>query len=136
MEDSIFTKIIQGEIPTRKVYEDENVFAFLDVNPVNPGHTLVVPKEPCVGLLDCDPDILAKVIQAVQKVAIAVKAGLGADGVNIHQNEGAAAGQKVFHLHFHIIPRFEGDGFTQWHGKPYASEKEANDAAEKIKQKL
>lgn len=135
MEESLFTKIIHGEIPAHKVYEDENIFAFLDINPVNKGHTLVVPKKECRGLLDCDPDTLTKLIQAAQMIARCVKEATHADGVNIIQNEGAAAGQKVFHLHFHVIPRFEGDGFEHWHGTPYASEEEAEQVAEAIKQK-
>jgi histidine triad (HIT) family protein len=134
--DSLFTKIINGEIPAVKVYEDEHVYAFLDINPVSKGHTLVVPKKPCEGLLDCDPEILASLIKAVQKIARAVKAAAHADGINIMQNDGAAAGQKVFHLHFHVIPRFENDGFTHWKGTPYQDEAEAEGVAEQIKKEL
>jgi len=136
MEESLFTKIIKGDIPSVKVYEDEHVYAFLDVNPVNPGHTLVVPKQPCDGLLDCDPEILANLIKAVRKIADAIKKGLNADGINLAQNEGAAAGQKVFHLHFHVIPRFEGDGLRHWPGSPYESEERAEQTAEKIRAEL
>ncbi len=136
MEESLFTKIIRGEIPSNKIYENDHVYAFLDINPVNKGHTLVVPKVPCVGLLDCDPEVLAELMKAVQIIARALKEATHADGINLMQNEGAAAGQKVFHLHFHVIPRFEGDGFEHWHGTPYASEEEAEQVAEAIKQKL
>ncbi|MCC7522333.1 HIT family protein [Candidatus Uhrbacteria bacterium] len=114
----LFKKIIAGEIPCEKVYEDDHVFAFLDIAPVNPGHTLVVPKIWSEGLLDTDPQILAHVIQGVQKVAKAVKEATGASGINLHQNNGEIAGQKVFHLHFHVIPRHENDGYELWHGKP------------------
>lgn len=113
----LFKKIITGEIPSEKVYEDDHVFAFLDITPVNIGHTLVVPKVWSENLLDTDPEILGHVIKAVQKVAIAVKKATGATGINLHQNNGASAGQKVFHLHFHVIPRFENDGYETWHGK-------------------
>jgi len=136
MEDSIFAKIIKGEISAHRVYEDDDILAFLDAHPVNPGHTLVVPKKACRGLFDCDPAMLAKVIQAVQKVAQAVKEATHADGINIQQNEGAAAGQKVFHLHFHVIPRFENDGFQHWAGKSNPSEEVAKTIAETIKQRL
>lgn len=136
MEDTLFTKIIRGEIPSVKIYEDEHVFAFLDISPVNPGHTLVVPKKPCAGLLDCEPDVLAELIKAVQKVARAVKEATGAEGINIHQNEGAAAGQKVFHLHFHVIPRFERDGLKHWPGTPYASDEASHALAERIRAAL
>lgn len=136
MEESLFSKIIKGEVPSVKVYEDDDVYAFLDINPVNPGHTLVVPKKQCDGLLDCDPAILANLIKVVQKIAVAMKKGLNADGVNIHQNEGAAAGQKVFHLHFHVIPRFADDGLKHWPGTPYASDETADEVAQKITAEL
>ncbi len=130
--ETIFSKIIAGEIPCDKIYEDERVFAFLDINPVNPGHALVVPKAWSKGLLDADPENLQAVIMAVQKVAKALKEATGAAGVNIIQNDGAAAGQKVDHLHFHVIPRHEGDGFEHWHGKPYANSEESKMLATKI----
>jgi histidine triad (HIT) family protein len=117
----LFKKIMAGEIPCEKVYEDENAFAFLDINPVNPGHTLVIPKVWSAGFLDANEEVIRALIPAIQKVARAVKAATKADGINIIQNEGEAAGQKVFHLHFHVIPRYENDGYEPWHGKPYAS---------------
>jgi histidine triad (HIT) family protein len=116
----LFKKIIAGEIPCEKIYEDEHAFAFLDINPVNPGHALVIPKTWSAGFLDADRDTICNLIPAIQKVAQAVKAATKSDGVNIVQNEGEAAGQKIFHLHFHVIPRFANDGYEPWHGKPYA----------------
>ena len=106
--DNIFAKILRGEIPSHRVYEDEDVVAFMDVMPQSEGHALVVPKAPSRNLLDADPAVLAKAIAVVQKLAIASKKAFDADGVTIMQFNEAPAGQSVFHLHFHIIPRFEG----------------------------
>lgn len=132
----LFKKIMAGEIPCEKVYEDEHAFAFLDINPVNVGHTLVIPKKWSSGLLDADPEVLKHVIVAVQKVAKAVMSATGAAGYNIHQNEGEVAGQKVFHLHFHIIPRFPDDGRELWHGKAYATTEEMKEVGEKIRKMI
>lgn len=132
----LFKKIIEGEIPCEKVYEDDVAFAFLDINPVNPGHTLVIPKTWSAGFLDADEDTICKLIPVIQKVAKAVKEATGAEGINIHQNEGEVAGQKVFHLHFHIIPRFAHDGFTHWHGTPYADSEAAKEMGERIRHSI
>lgn len=110
--DCIFCAIADGEIPSFKVYEDELVLAYLDINPFAKGHTLVIPKAHSEGLLDTDDATLAAVIARVKKIAAHVKAKLGADGFNILQNNGEAAGQTVKHLHFHIVPRFAADGGT------------------------
>jgi histidine triad (HIT) family protein len=131
----LFKKIIAGEIPCDKVYEDDVAFAFLDINPVNPGHTLVIPKKWSAGFLDADKDTICELIPAIQKVAKAVKDATGAEGINIIQNEGEVAGQKVFHLHFHVIPRFKGDGLEHWHGKAVDDET-AKALAEKIRNSL
>jgi len=131
----LFKKIIAGEIPSEKVYEDDHVFAFLDITPVNPGHTLVVPKVWSENLLDADPEVLGHVIKAVQKVAKAVKEATGAAGINVYQNNGEAGGQKVFHLHFHVIPRHESDGYELWHGKP-ADPSSLKEMGDKLRQML
>jgi histidine triad (HIT) family protein len=115
----LFKKIIAGEIPCEKIYEDDIAFAFLDIIPTNPGHTLVIPKKWSADLFDADPETLAHLIKVTQKLAKAIKEAVGAEGVNIVQNSGDAAGQKIFHLHFHIVPRHPGDGYEHWHGKPY-----------------
>ncbi|MGU3398768.1 HIT family protein [Brucellaceae bacterium D45D] len=107
-DNNIFAKILRGEIPSSRVYENEHVVAFMDVMPQGKGHTLVVPKAPSRNLLDAKPEALAETIQAVQKVAKAVKKAFDADGITIIQFNEAPAGQSVFHLHFHVIPRFEG----------------------------
>ncbi|MBB3974855.1 histidine triad (HIT) family protein [Rhizobium azooxidifex] len=106
--DNIFAKILRGEIPSHKVYEDEHTLAFMDVMPQGTGHTLVVPKAPSRNILDADPETLSRVIPVVQKIAVAAKEAFEADGVTVIQFNEPAAGQSVYHLHFHVIPRFEG----------------------------
>lgn len=132
MEDCIFCKIIAGKIPANKVYENGHSLAFLDINPVNKGHTLVVPKEHYTDLYALSSAVLHDMIDAVQKVAAAVKKGVAADGINIGMNNGRAAGQVVFHAHMHVIPRFSGDGLHHWPNKKYA-DGEINEVEEKIK---
>ena len=105
---NIFGKILRGEIPAHKVYEDDIALVMMDIFPQSRGHTLIVPKAPSRNLLDADPAALAEVIPLVQRVAKAVKRATGADGVRLVQFNEAAAGQTVFHLHFHIIPVYEG----------------------------
>ncbi len=107
-DNNIFAKILRGEIPSTRVYETDHVVAFMDVMPQGTGHTLVVPKEPSRNLLDAKPETLAETIQAVQTIANAVKKAFNADGVTVIQFNEPAAGQTVYHLHFHVIPRFEG----------------------------
>jgi histidine triad (HIT) family protein len=107
-DSNIFAKILRGEIPCHKVYEDADAIAFMDVMPQSPGHTLVVPKAASRNLLDADPAVLARVVPLVQKIAIAAKSAFKADGISIAQFNEPAGGQTVFHLHFHIMPRYEG----------------------------
>src|SRR3990170_7581588 len=117
--NNVFAKILRGEIPCHKVYEDDGAFAFLDIMPRAPGHTLVVPKAPARNILDIEPDDLMAVALAAQKVAKAAVQVFGADGVTVQQFNEGAGGQVVFHLHLHIIPRKAGVAM-----KPPASEKE------------
>ncbi|CCV07028.1 putative Hit-like protein involved in cell-cycle regulation [Mesorhizobium metallidurans STM 2683] len=105
---NIFAKILRGEIPSHRVYEDDAVVAFMDVMPQGPGHTLVLPKAPSRNLLDADPATLGPLFAIVQKVALAVKKAFDADGVTIIQFNEPASGQTVYHLHVHVIPRFDG----------------------------
>ena len=105
----IFCAIAKGEIPSFKIYEDDLVLAYLDINPFTKGHTLVIPKVHSSGLLDTSDETLAAIIARVKKVAAHLKNALPCDGFNILQNNGAAAGQTVMHLHFHIVPRYEGE---------------------------
>ena len=107
-DDNIFAKILRGEIPAHRVYEDADVVAFMDVMPQADGHALVVPKAPSRNIFDADPAVLAKAIAVVQKLAVAARKAFDADGVTIMQFNEAPAGQSVFHLHFHVIPRMDG----------------------------
>jgi histidine triad (HIT) family protein len=102
----VFCAIEAGEIPSFKIYEDDRVLAFLDINPFSKGHTLVIPKVHYEGLLDADEDVLAALVLRVKQVAGRLKAALGCDGFNILQNNGETAGQTVRHIHFHIVPRY------------------------------
>jgi histidine triad (HIT) family protein len=106
--DNIFAKILRGEIPAHKVYEDDETLAFMDVMPQADGHVLVVPKSPSRNLLDADPETLSSLMRTVRKVANAVKAAFAAQGILVKQYNESAAGQTVFHLHVHILPRHTG----------------------------
>ena len=137
MNNCLFCKIVAGEIPSTKVYEDDHVLAFMDIGPLVRGHTLVIPKAHHNPLADTPDDVLARVIAVVRRIARAQIEGLGADGVNIHQANGAAAGQVVPHLHFHVVPRFAGDGHHwNWSPRPYADPSEASALADRIKAAL
>ncbi len=106
--ENIFAKILKGEIPSFKIYEDDATFCFMDIFPRADGHCLVIPKTPCRNMLDATPDQLAACMKTVNVVANAAKTALSADGITLQQFNEAAGGQEVFHLHFHILPRFEG----------------------------
>lgn len=106
--ENIFAKILRGEVPAYKVYEDEIALAFLDIMPRTAGHTLVIPKRPARGLLDIELENLAQLIKRVQHVAKAAVAAFSADGLTLQQFNESAGGQVIFHIHFHILPRFEG----------------------------
>jgi histidine triad (HIT) family protein len=132
---NIFAKILRGEIPCHKIYEDDHTLAFMDVMPQVEGHCLVVPKAPSRGLLDADPAVLAHVMATVQKVAAAAVKATGADGFQIRQYNEAAGGQTVFHLHVHILPMKEGVGLKPHTGK-MADHGELAMSAEKIRAHL
>jgi histidine triad (HIT) family protein len=106
--NNIFAKILRGEIPSHKICEDDETFAFMDIMPRGPGHSLVIPKRPARNILDVDPASLAAVMRAVQRVARAAMKAFDAPGLTVQQFNEAEGGQVVFHLHFHIIPRFAG----------------------------
>lgn len=108
--ECLFCKIISGEVPSSKVYEDELVYAFLDIAPSSSGHTLIMPKKHIERFNDMSPDDVASLFKAVNKIAKAVEKGVSADGSNIGLNNGKVAGQEVPHVHIHLIPRYEGDG--------------------------
>ena len=113
---NIFAKILRGEIPAHVVHEDAGTLAFMDVMPQAEGHTLVIPKAPCRGLLDADPAALAALMASVQTVARAVRTAFSADGLTLFQFNEAAGGQTVFHLHVHVIPRREGVALKRHEG--------------------
>jgi histidine triad (HIT) family protein len=134
---NIFEKIVNREVPSTIVYEDEDTLAFMDIGPIIKGHTLVIPKT-CYDSVTVTPDeVLAKLIKVAKRIATAQMNALGADGVNIMQNNGVAAGQEVPHIHIHVIPRFEGDGHHwNWNAKSYDSTDELEKLAERIREGL
>ena len=133
--ENIFAKILRDEAPAFKVYETEHALAFMDIMPQVDGHTLVVPKNDAEDLHDADPQILGETIKVVQTVAAAVKQAFEAPGIMIAQLNGPAAGQTVFHLHFHIMPRFEGLEF-KLHAREMGNMDQLKAHAERIRQFL
>ena len=135
-EDCIFCKIAKGLVPSKKIYEDKTVFAFLDIGPVSDGHTLVIPKEHFEKLHECSGEVLSELSRCVARIADAVVSATGAEAYNVLCNNGRAAGQLVEHVHFHIIPRNSGDGvFDRWPAYEY-KEGQADAIAEMIRTKL
>lgn len=131
----IFCKIIKGELPSYKVYEDERMLAFLDIHPVNAGHTLVVPKKHSKNIFDIAPEDWAAVTEVVRMLAGAIEKAVGANGINIGMNNREHAGQVVDHSHVHIIPRFKGDGFKLMPQRTY-KDGEAETVQKKISSAL
>lgn len=133
--ENIFGKILKGEIPSHKVFEDDDTLAFMDVMPQSRGHTLVIPKTGSRNLLDAEPQVLANLVQKTQRVAKAVMSAMDADGLRLAQFNEAPAGQTVFHLHFHIIPMYEGVPLRPHTGE-IADQDELAAQAEKIRAAL
>ena len=129
--DCIFCKIIKGELPCNKVYEDDQVLAFLDIRPTNFGHTLVIPKNHYDSLIETPIHEACAMMAVIQKITPAVLESVNAPAFNLHVNTGSVAGQVVSHTHYHIIPRFADDGYQLWHGKEISQEELLN-IAEKI----
>jgi histidine triad (HIT) family protein len=130
--DCIFCKIVDGDIPCAKVYESETCLAFLDIAPVNAGHVLVLPKGHYPTLMDIPAELGCDLTEALSKVGKAVMEATGAEGLNLVQNNFEAAGQLVFHAHFHLIPRFSDDGLVLWPQGPYESKDEMSKIATDI----
>ena len=130
-EDCVFCKIINGSLPCYKIYENEHILAFLDINPVNKGHTLIIPKEHYERLEEVPDDLLKELIIAIKKIGKAVIKGVGAEAFNLGLNNGKDAGQLIMHVHFHIMPRFKNDGLKLWPGKKYEEGE-----AEKIREEI
>lgn len=135
MNDCTFCKIIKGEIPHYIIYQDKDTFAFLDIRPVNKGHALVIPKKHYENIYEIPEDILKKVIITTQKITKSIKRVLKPDGINICLNNEPAAGQVVPHLHFHVMPRYNGDGYQFWEGSEY-QKGEGEEISSKIRQHL
>lgn len=130
----IFCKIIAGELPSTKVYENNDILAFMDIGPVVKGHVLVIPKKHSEMIIDTEPKVLGDIMAVSKKIAQAQMNGMGADGVNIMQMNGVIAGQVVDHIHFHVIPRFKDDDVDfNWQAQSYSSRGEMVSVAEKIK---
>ena len=130
--DCIFCKIVAGEVPATKIYEDEFTLAFLDIVPVNPGHTLIIPKEHYENVFVAPEETLLHMMRTIKKIAHGIKDGLSVSDMNIAMNNGIHSGQTVYHAHIHLMPRKEGDGYGLWHGKKY-EDGEAAKIADKIK---
>ncbi len=135
MNDCIFCKIISREIPADIIYEDEYVLSFLDIKGLNPGHSLVIPKQHHENIYSFDTKIAQQLFAVVPTIAKAIKQAVSANGINIGMNNELAAGQAVFHAHIHVIPRYTNDGYQLWEGKPVSHEV-SQDIADKIKKAL
>ena len=136
MSDCIFCKIVAGEIPSSRVYEDDTTLAFMDIGPVQPGHTLLIPKTHYDRLTDLPEEVAADLARLLPRLSRAVVKAADADGFNIFQTNGACAGQVVPHVHIHIIPRHDGDGYSfHWKAGRYA-EGEMERWQQKIKKDL
>jgi len=133
MKDCIFCQIVQDKIPCARVYETENVLAFLDISPVAKGHTLVIPKKHLVNVLDLPAGLAPELQEVLQKVGHGLLNGVKADGFNLGMNNFEAAGQLVMHAHYHLIPRFAGDGLKLWPQNSYASNDEMQDLVRDIR---
>tara|TARA_Y100000310_G_C20703719_1_gene832597 strand:+ start:17250 stop:17714 length:465 start_codon:yes stop_codon:yes gene_type:complete len=135
-EDCIFCKIIEGEVPAYKLYEDELVVSFLDIFPIHPGHALVVPKKHTVDIFDTDEETIKQMMAVAKKLALPVMNGTKAQGINIGMNNKPAAGQEVFHAHMHIIPRYSDDGLKTWSKNLFKDDKHKQELYEVIKKAL
>lgn len=135
MQDCLFCKIIRKEIPAEIVYETNTVMAFLDIKPVNPGHVLIVPRVHHEDYLSTPDPALCEIAVAAKRIGQALVQNLWASGFNIGVNNGRAAGQLVDHMHLHVMPRFEKDGYELWHGKAY-KEGEMEGVAKKLRAAL
>ncbi len=133
--NNIFARILRGEIPAHKVFEDEATLAFMDVMPQSEGHTLVIPKVAAENLFDLPPADLGRLVQVTQKVAVAVRTAFKPDGLTLMQFNGSEAGQTVFHIHFHIVPRYAGVGLRS-HSRQMADNAELADHAQRIRTAL
>ncbi len=133
MQDCIFCKIVRGDLPSARIFSNSAVMAFLDIGPLVEGHTLIVPKEHFENIWEVPPELGQELTAAMQRVGRAVMAGTGASGLNVVMNNGASAGQLVPHAHWHLIPRFEGDGLLHVRQKEYESRQRMDELAGQIR---
>lgn len=132
MKDCLFCKIVRGEIPSQKVYEDDDVFAFLDISLATRGHTLIIPKEHYENIFDISEETLAKIAKTAKKLALDFEDKLGADGYNLVHSSKSAAQQEVDHFHLHLVPRYVGDKIDLWKSKKEHPFKDDLDETQKI----
>lgn len=132
----LFCNIVQGRVPSQAVYETDSIYVFLDINPVNPGHTLVIPKEHYTTVFDVPPALGGELLETVQLVGKAVMRATEAGGLNVFQNNFRTAGQIVDHAHWHLVPRFTGDGHQLWVQTPYENREAMQRMAEAIQERL
>ena len=135
-ETCIFCKIVRKQAPASIIYEDETVMAFLDIRPLNIGHTLIIPKKHYVDIFDIPENLLSQVHKVAKQASIAVKKAANADGISIIQQNGKAAGQDIFHLHVHVVPRFEGQKLPHFSDLREVERAKLEEMAKKIKQHL
>ncbi len=134
--DCIFCKIVKKEAPASVLYEDDQTLVFLDIRPLNEGHTLIIPKEHYQTVYEMSEGLVCHVYAVVQRVVVAVKAAMQADGITVIQQNGKAAGQEVFHMHVHVVPRFEGQKLPHFRDIPNASRGDLERIADKIRDVL
>ena len=134
MAQCVFCKVAAWETPSQRVYEDDKFIALLDINPVNFGHTLIIPREHYANFIETPEDVLSEMTKLAKKIAPAILEAMKAPAFNITFNSGQEAGQAVHHIHMHIIPRYADDGHKQWHGRDRYAEGEMGATAKKIKE--
>lgn len=136
-QNCLFCKIVSGETPSVNVYEDNHTLAFLDLYPISKGHTLIIPKQHFENLEELPKKSFIHIFNTAQKISYALRKSIGAEGINLLQNNGLAAGQEIFHFHLHIIPRFNSDNHSwEWNKKCYDSNNEMSELANKMKAKI
>lgn len=136
MPDCLFCKIVKGELPCYKLYEDEAIISFLDIFPIHPGHALVVPKKHSADIFDTDEATMMRMIAVAKKLSPAVMKGARADAINIGMNNKEASGQEVMHAHIHIIPRYNADGLKTWGKNLFRDDRHKQEMCEAIKKEL
>lgn len=132
MDDCIFCKIVKGKLPSYKIYENSEILAFLDINPINIGHSLIIPKQHYANIYETPDETLASMMKTAKLISKAIKSQMNPDGINVTMNNDKAAGQIIFHSHLHVIPRLTSDGFNLWHGRRPYNKGEAENIAKKI----